>query len=71
MIKINCLILITGLSLLLSGCNKDVEINYSKETIIEENRLTFTSIEKERNIGMYYQEQGTLYCGNELPIINI
>ncbi|MDC4656648.1 hypothetical protein NQ805_17535 [Acinetobacter baumannii] len=26
MIKINCLILITGLSLLLSGCNKDVEI---------------------------------------------
>ena len=33
--------------------------------------LTFTSIEKERNIGMYYQEQGTLYCGNELPIINI
>lgn len=45
--------------------------DYSKETINEENRLTFTSIEKERNIGMYYQEQGTLYCGNELPIINI
>lgn len=26
MIKINCLMLITGLSLLLSGCKKDVEI---------------------------------------------
>ncbi|WP_457968868.1 hypothetical protein [Acinetobacter calcoaceticus] len=45
--------------------------DYSKETINEEDRLTFTPIEKEWNIGMYYQEQGTLYCGNELPIINI
>ncbi|MFW1921042.1 hypothetical protein [Acinetobacter geminorum] len=45
--------------------------DYSKETINEEDRLTFTSIEKEWNIGMYYQEQGTLFCGDKLPVITI
>ena len=45
--------------------------DYSKEIINEENRLTLTPIEKEWNIGMYYQEQGTLFCGDKLPLITI
>ncbi len=45
--------------------------DYSKEIINEEDRLTFTPIEKEWNIGMYYQDQGTLFCGDKLPVITI
>ncbi|MCH2000276.1 hypothetical protein [Acinetobacter seifertii] len=45
--------------------------DYSKEIINEEDRLTFTPIQKEWNIGMYYQEQGTLFCGDKLPVITI
>jgi hypothetical protein len=44
---------------------------YSKEIINEEDKLTFSPIDKEWNIGMFYQEQGTTFCGDGLPIITI
>ncbi|WP_213073060.1 hypothetical protein [Acinetobacter baumannii] len=45
--------------------------DYSKEIINEENRLTFNPIEKEWNIGMYYQEQGILFCRDKLLVSTI
>ncbi len=45
--------------------------DYSKEIINEEDRLTFTPIEKEQNIGMYYQEQGILFCRDKLLVSTI
>ncbi|WP_332606375.1 hypothetical protein [Acinetobacter sp. ESBL14] len=43
----------------------------SKDIINEEDKLTFSPIDKEWNIGMFYQEQGTPFCGDGLPVITI
>jgi len=44
---------------------------YSKDIIDEDDKLTFSPIDKEWNVGMIYQEQGTTFCGDGLPVITI
>ncbi|EPF71084.1 hypothetical protein [Acinetobacter rudis] len=57
------------------GNQRQLEIirpkDYSREIVGENDKLAFSALETEWNIGMYYQEQGTFFCGQSLPIINI
>ncbi len=48
MIKINCLMLITGLSLLLSGCKKDVEIKPQFKSSNEATPHDYSSVPAEQ-----------------------
>ena len=48
MIKVNCLILITGLSLLLSGCNKNVEIKPQFKSSNEATPYDYSSVPAEQ-----------------------
>ncbi|MFY0055770.1 hypothetical protein ABTP94_11775 [Acinetobacter baumannii] len=59
MIKINCLILITGLSLLLSGCNKDVEIKPQFKSSNEATPYDYSSVPAEQFKGelSFFKEQ--------------
>lgn len=57
------------------GNNKQLEIiqpiYHTNQSVLESDKLAFSALEKEWNIGMLYQEQGTFYCGQSLPIIFI
>lgn len=59
MIKINCLILITGLSLLLSGCNKNVEIKPQFKSSNEVTPHDYSSVPAEQFKGKlsFFKEQ--------------